>query len=137
MLICAFNRAIANQLKEELQAGLGKLDLDLPDIRTVHGLCAQMTGGGERFLLPYEVEIMVYDIRQWHPALNAQLGGKQASVMAALRAHEAGLEHHAALANAVQGWLKDHKAEMVGIYPGRLRSCWWTQKTTGCGATAT
>src|SRR3954465_6173480 len=56
VLVCAFNRVIRDDLKAEIACELAPYGLDLPNIRTVHGLAAELAGHAPRFLLPQEAE---------------------------------------------------------------------------------
>lgn len=114
VLVCSFNRVIAEDLKREIAQELAPHELPLPRVSTVHSLCASMLGGTPRLLLPHEQEPMMYDVRRKHPALSAQYEHKQAKALRALRSHEAGLEDHPGLVNAVNEWLADHGASLIG-----------------------
>jgi DNA helicase-2/ATP-dependent DNA helicase PcrA len=120
VLVCAFNRVIAADLKKEIGAELEPYGLDPPVISTLHGLCATIASETPRFLLPHEQEAMLYDIRCKHPDLDAAFGGSQAGAMRALREHEAGLGNHPGLATAVRTWLANHHADLVGDLPRRV-----------------
>jgi len=122
VLVCAFNRVIADEMRAEIADELAAHGLDLPDIRTVHALAAELEGESPRFLLPHEIETMVYDIRHAHPEIDARHGNRQAGAMRALRDHEAGLATHPALATAVREWLADHGAGLVGDLPRRVET---------------
>ena len=116
VLVCAFNRVIASDLRKEIAAELEPHGLELPVIRTIHGLAALLADERPRYLLPHEVETMVYDVLQSHAAVAAEFERKHAQAMRALRAHEAGMENHPALAQAADAWVADHGAAMVVIY---------------------
>lgn len=117
VLVCAFNRVIAADLRHEIEAELAPYGLETPVIRTVHGLAAGLAGEQPRYLLPQEIEAMVYDIRAAHPGIDAAFDHKQAQVMRAVREHEAGAVDHPALGTAVRQWLTDHSAALVGDLP--------------------
>jgi ATP-dependent DNA helicase UvrD/PcrA len=117
VLVCAFNRVIAADLRNEIEVELELYGLELPVIRTIHGLAAELAGQAPRFLLPQEIEAMVYDVRTAHPEFDATYERRQSKVLRALREHEAGLATHAALATAAREWLADHHADMVGELP--------------------
>lgn len=119
VLVCAFNRAIAKDLKEEIEAELGKHGLALPGIKTVHALCTEIAPSDARLLLQHEIEEMIYDVRTGHPRVQ-ELYPTQAKGMRALREHEAEIESHPALITAVDNWLADHGAGLVGGAPRRV-----------------
>jgi DNA helicase-2/ATP-dependent DNA helicase PcrA len=117
VLVCAFNRVIRDDLETAIEAELQPHGLEMPVIRTIHGLAAQLAGTSPRFLLPQEVEAMVYDIRIVHPEIDALYDHRQSKVLRALREHEAGLATHTALATAMREWLADHHGDLVGELP--------------------
>ena len=117
VLVCAFNRAIAEDLRRELAAELTPFGLSLPRIQTVHGLASTITNRHPRYLLPHEVETMVYDLLENHETLAAQFENKHREAMRALREHEAGMDDFTALKQAATGWLADHGAALVGDLP--------------------
>jgi superfamily I DNA/RNA helicase len=108
---------IRDDLESAMKCELEPHGLELPVIRTIHGLAAQLAGTAPRFLLPQEIEAMVYDVLTTHRAVAEQYERRHARAMRALREHEAGLATHTALATAVRQWLADHGAEMVGELP--------------------
>ena len=120
VLVCAFNRVIAADLRNEIKKELAPFELDLPVITTLHALAAQIAGETPRFLLPHEVEAMLYDIRVIYPKMDGSFGSRQSNIMRALREHEAGLASHPGLATAVREWLANHKADLVGELPRRV-----------------
>lgn len=85
VLVCAFNRVIAQDLREEIASELEPHRLDGPVVATVHGLAGQLAGERPRFLLPHEVEEMVYDILISYPDLSASFGNLHVRAMRALR----------------------------------------------------
>jgi superfamily I DNA/RNA helicase len=91
--------------------------LEPPVIRTIHGLAGLLAGERPRYLLPHEVETMIYDVLQTNEHVAREYESKFAKAMRALRAHEAGMEDHAALAQAADRWVADHGAKMVGDLP--------------------
>jgi superfamily I DNA/RNA helicase len=119
ILVCAFNRVIAADLREEIASELERFGLGPPVIQTVHALAASVEGRMPRFLLPQEVEEMAYDIRNRSPEIDQQYGRDQRRVLRALREHEAGLVSHPALATAVREWLTAHRADLIGELPRR------------------
>lgn len=116
VLVCAFNRAIAKDLKDEITQQLEPHGLPLPQIKTIHSLCSEIARTEARFLLPHEIEEMVYDVRAANASLRAEFG-RHSDAMRALREHEAGLQSHPALMQAVREWLADHGAALVGDSP--------------------
>lgn len=120
VLVCAFNRVIAEDLKNEIKMELEPYGLELPVISTLHSLAARIARVRPRFLLPQEVEAMLYDIRCTHPDIDAMFGCRQSGVMRALREHEAGLTSHPGLATAARTWLSNHRADLVGALPRRV-----------------
>lgn len=117
VLVCAFNRVIAADLKKEISTELGKHGLELPKIQTIHSLCSDLASVSPRILLPQEVEAMVFDVRCQYSTIKTQVGANQRAVMRALREHESGLKDHPALGQATRQWLADHKAEQIGDLP--------------------
>jgi DNA helicase-2/ATP-dependent DNA helicase PcrA len=117
VLVCAFNRVIASDLRKEIEAELAPFELEPPVIRTIHGLAGLLAGERPRYLLPHEVETMIYDVLQTNERVAREYESKFARAMRALRAHEAGMEDHAALAQAADKWAADHGAKMVGDLP--------------------
>ncbi len=117
VLVCAFNRVIANDLRAEIEAELAPFELEPPVIRTIHGLAGLLAGERPRYLLPHEVETMIYDVLQTNEHVAQEYDHKYARAMSSLRAHEAGMEDHAALAQAADKWVADHGAKMVGDLP--------------------
>jgi superfamily I DNA/RNA helicase len=108
---------IRDDLESAMRDELDPHGLELPVVKTIHGLAAQLAGAAPRFLLPEEIEAMVYDVLATHPVIAEQYERRYAKAMRALREHEAGLTTHTALATAVREWLADHGAEMVGELP--------------------
>ncbi len=117
VLVCAFNRVIREDLEREIRSELKDFGLSLPTIQTIHSLCAELEGGGRRFVLPHEIQVMVYDIRERYPDLAAQFEGKFFNMMRAVREHQAELEAHPDLAARLREWLADHEAAMIGDLP--------------------
>lgn len=119
VLVCAFNRAIAKDLKEEIEEELGEHALAAPAIKTVHTLCSEIAPTDARLLLPHEIEEMVYDVRASNPRV-MELYPSQQKAMRALREHEAEFESHPELMTGVDNWLADHGAALVGGAPRRV-----------------
>ena len=72
VLVVAFNRVIARQLREDIQARLNTFDCEHePVIRTIHALCIDVIAEELRTLLPHEVDAMIYDVRQEYPSVAA------------------------------------------------------------------
>src|SRR5437016_4000181 len=49
VLVCAFNRVIRDDLETAIEAELQPHGLEMPVIRTIHGLAAQLAGTSPRF----------------------------------------------------------------------------------------
>lgn len=107
----AFNRAIAKQLKQDIDDCLEQSQ-NTPVIRTVHALCLQIMGSDLRILLPHEVEAMLYDVLCTYPKLHEKYE-KQSKAKQAFHNHVANLEDHIQLWQAVRGWLKRHHAQFI------------------------
>jgi len=124
VLVCAFNRIIAKQLSNDIEAELSRdyvtsgvgTPLEKPVIKTVHGLCAELVGSRNRKLLPNEVETMIYDVLYRHPGLTTEFHDFRGALKAH-REHEAGHTAHPALQQAAASWLADHGAELIGDAP--------------------
>ena len=120
VLVVAFNRVIARQLQEDINARLKAFEYKYqPVIRTIHALCVEVIGEDLRILLPHEVDAMVYDILQEHPTVAACYDDFEETKQA-LRDHEAGLVEHLLLWQAVRKWLLRHKAHLVSDLPRLL-----------------
>jgi superfamily I DNA/RNA helicase len=120
VLIVAFNRVIAKQLKSDITAALSKSPhTGEPTIRTVHALCLEIIGGELRLLMPHEREAMIYDVLHEHPALQ-ETYNRHNKAEQALRDHEAKHADHTTLWQAVEQWLKRHKARLISDLPGML-----------------
>ncbi len=120
VLVVAFNRVIAKDLAEDIEAGLkGVPHRGAPQVRTVHGLCLDVIGQRLRLLLPNERECMMYDVFEAHPDLRT-LYGKVEEADQALRDHEAGHVDHVPLWQAARDWLHQHHAQLVSDLPRLL-----------------
>lgn len=120
ILVVAFNRVIAKQLRKDIEKVLSRhIHNGLPAIRTVHRLCRDVVGDGLRLLLPHEREAMICDVLTEHPMLQEKFKRRSAAEQA-LRAHEAKLEDHIELWQAVRSWLTRHKAGLISDLPGLL-----------------
>ncbi len=117
VLVCAFNRAIARDLMDEISKELKPYGLPPPKIRTVHSLCAEMTRISPRILLPEEEEAMLFDVCEEHPELRGRVTRSIKEATRALREHEAGISDHTAFVQAARSWLADHGAELIGDLP--------------------
>ena len=63
VLVVAFNRVIAKQLRQDIEECLGAApSREMPIIQTVHALCLQLLDRELRILLPHEREAMIYDV---------------------------------------------------------------------------
>ena len=120
VLVVAFNRAIAKQLKEEIDDCLEQSPhKGKPVIRTVHALCLEVMGSSLRILLPHEVEAMIFDILCNYPQLREKYKN-QPKAQQAFHNHVAKLENHTPLWQAVQRWLRRHDAELISELPSLL-----------------
>ena len=118
VLVVAFNRAIAKQLKQDIDDRL-KQSPNTPIIRTVHALCLEIMGSDLRILLPHEEEAMLYDVRCEHPDLNEKYKNLR-HVKQAFHNHVAKIEDHPQLRLAIGLWLTQHKAQLIGELPHLL-----------------
>lgn len=120
VLVVAFNRVIAKQLKTDIERCLAASDHDgAPIIRTVHALCLEVVGSPPRLLLPHEREAMLYDVLTEFPQLQRAYKTHKDTEQA-LRDHEAKHQEHAALWQAVRQWLTRHGAQLISDLPGLL-----------------
>jgi superfamily I DNA/RNA helicase len=120
VLVVAFNRVIARQLRDDIHARLKTFEYEHePVIRTIHALCVEVIGEDLRMLLPHEVDAMIYDVLQEYPAV-AELYDDFYEAEQALRDHEAGHVEHSLLWQAARRWLLRHKAHLVSDLPRLL-----------------
>jgi superfamily I DNA/RNA helicase len=121
VLVVAFNRVIARQLRKDIDKRLAESHYDggSPVIRTVHALCLEVIGTPLRILLPHEREAMLYDVRTAHPDAVADYKDIRKTEQA-LALHEAKLEDHMNLWQAVDEWLTRHKARLISDLPRLL-----------------
>ena len=120
VLIVAFNRVIARQLRQDIGDRLKTFDhSDEPVIRTIHALCVEVIGEELRMLLPHEVDAMIYDVLHLHPEV-AKLYDNFREAQQALRDHEAGHEDHHELWQGARQWLLRHNARLVSEVPHLL-----------------
>src|SRR5262245_28225142 len=120
VLIVAFNRVIARQLRDDIAARLATFEhIHSPVIRTIHALCVEVIGEDLRMLLPHEVDAMIYDVLHLYPAV-AKLYDDFHDARQALRDHEAGHKIHDELWQGAGQWLIRHKAHLVSELPHRL-----------------
>jgi superfamily I DNA/RNA helicase len=120
VLVVAFNRVIARQLREDIEARLKTVEhKHEPVIRTIHALCVEVIREDLRMLLPHEVEAMIYDVREQYPAV-AALYDNFYDTIQALRDHEANHVEHIQLWQAAKQWLLRHKAHLVSDLPRLL-----------------
>ena len=123
VLVVAFNRVIAKQLREDIEECLGTTsENELPVIRTVHALCLQLLSSDLRILLPHEQEAMIYDVINTYPQMCQEFKTRPSEkihpkVDQALRDHEANHEKHEKLWQAVTQWLFRHKARLISELP--------------------
>jgi hypothetical protein len=120
VLVVAFNRVIARQLRQDIVARLKTVNhAHDPVIRTIHALCVEVIGEELRMLLPHEVEAMVYDVLHLHPEV-AKLYENYREARQALRDHEAGHKEHHELWQGARKWLVRHQAHLVSDLPRLL-----------------
>ena len=120
VLIVAFNRVIAKQLRKDMEKCLANSPHNGdPIIQTVHALCLRVIGTQPRILLPHEREALLYDVLCEHPDLRQTLGSHTKADQA-LRNHEARHLQHMQLWQAVQQWLTRHHAQLISDLPGLL-----------------
>ncbi len=121
VLVVAFNRVIAADLRAEITARLFSVSLeDMPRVQTIHSLCLELIEeDNARLLLPHEADAMLEDVLFRHPDLKAAFETK-AKTAQALRDHEAGHAKNVTLWQAVRAWLVQHKASLVSELPSRL-----------------
>jgi superfamily I DNA/RNA helicase len=116
ILVVAFNRVIARDLRRNVEEELRKLGFDSsPRISTIHALCNSMAPDERRMILPSEREAMLYDIRTQYPDRFRVFNFGQLSQM--LNDHEAGHAQHPDLMAAVRRWLTAHRARLVSDLP--------------------
>ena len=120
VLVVAFNRAIAKQLRQDIEDCLEHSPHEgKPVIRTVHALCLEVMGSHLRILLPHEVEAMIFDILCNHSQLREQYK-TQPKAQQAFHNHVAKFENHTELWQAVQQWLRRHHAQLISELPNLL-----------------
>ena len=119
VLVVAFNRVIAEQLTDDIGRMLKNTGCEMPTVRTVHALCAQVIGADVRLLLEHEREAMVYDVREAHPIIQDRYP-KFKQALQALAEHEAKHQDHPELWQACQQWLCRHNAQLISELPGLL-----------------
>ena len=120
VLIVAFNRVIARQLRDDIHQRLTTFDCKhKPAIRTIHALCVEVIGEELRILLPHEVDAMIYDVLEEYPAV-VDLHHDFYKTQQALRDHEAGHVEHLLLWQAARHWLVRHEANLVSDLPPLL-----------------
>lgn len=120
VLVVAFNRVIASQLKEDIDKCLVDSPHDGdPHIRTIHALCLEVIGNQLRILLPHEREAMIYDVLSEYPDLRKKYK-RSSKADQALRDHEAKHKNEVRLWQAVQQWLIRHDAQLISDLPALL-----------------
>ena len=121
VLVVAFNRTIAKQLRKTIDECLAEYLLeDKPVIHTVHALCLEIMGSELRMLLPHEEEAMIYDVRCEFEQLQDKYKNHR-HTQQALHDHLAEHEDHIQLWQAVGSWLVRHRAQLIGDLPSLLR----------------
>lgn len=120
VLVVAFNRVIAKDLKKEINKGLASSPHDgEPIIQTVHAMCLMVVGGHLRILLPHEIEAMIYDVFTAYPKIKEKYKTRKKAEQG-LRNHEAGNVNDPELWQAVVLWLKRHQARLISELPKLL-----------------
>jgi superfamily I DNA/RNA helicase len=121
VLIVAFNRVIASDLRQGILKRLADADINKkPEIWTLHGFCRKLLAGKEkRLLLPHEREFMIADVLFAHAKLQDDYGTAPKASQK-LRLHEAGHENHPVLWQACDRWLHRHSASLVGDLPNEV-----------------
>ena len=120
VLVVAFNRVIARQLRDDIEARLKTFDHKYaPVIRTIHALCVEVIREDLRMLLPHEIDAMLYDVLHLHSAI-AQQYKNFPDARQALRDHEAGHREHHELWQGVRQWILRHRAHLVSELPRLL-----------------
>jgi superfamily I DNA/RNA helicase len=120
VLVVAFNRVIARQLREDIGDRLKTFEhTHDPVIRTIHALCVEVIREELRMLLPHEVDAMIYDVLKLFPAVAKKYDNFR-EAQQALRDHEAGHKEHHELWQGARQWLVRHKAHLVSDVPRLL-----------------
>ena len=120
VLVVAFNRTIAKQLRQEIDDCLERSPhKGKPVIRTVHALCLEVMGSGLRILLPHEEEAMIFDVLCKHQQLREKYKN-QRTAKQAFHNHVAKFENHMQLWQAVGEWLRRHHAQLISELPNLL-----------------
>jgi AAA domain/Phage integrase family len=120
VLVVAFNRVIARQLREDIGARLKTFEhTHDPVIRTIHALCVEVIREELKMLLPHEVDAMIYDVLNLYPAVAKRYDNFR-DAQQALRDHEAGHREHHELWQGARQWLVRHKAHLVSDLPRLL-----------------
>jgi superfamily I DNA/RNA helicase len=120
LLVVAFNRVIAKQLKQDVNKCLANSPHNgEPNIKTVHALCLEVISDCLRILLPHEREAMIYDVLFNHLVLYKKYKTYETAEQA-LRDHEAKHLQNMQLWQAVQQWLIRHHAQLISELPSLL-----------------
>lgn len=120
VLVVAFNRVIANDLRKTIDAMMNEIGVEeRPVVSTVHALCRSSVGGDDRLLLDHEREMMVYDCGTLDSEVAAAYPSYHRRAQA-LRDHEAQHANHPRLWQVSQQWLTQHTAQLVGDLPGQV-----------------
>ena len=121
VLVVAFNREIAKQLKQDIDKCLEQSPHEgEPVIFTIHALClvlySEVMDSSPRILLPHEEEAMLYDVLCEHPELHEKYKTHRHAKQA-FHNHVARIEKHIQLEQAIQRWLVQHNAQPIGELP--------------------
>lgn len=120
VLVVAFNRVIAKQLRDEIDKRLEESLYDgKPVIETVHALCLKVIGEELRILLPHEREAMIYDILDEYEIIREKYG-THAKTEQALKDHEANDKIDIKLWQAIERWRTRHLAQLISELPSLL-----------------
>jgi DNA helicase-2/ATP-dependent DNA helicase PcrA len=138
ILVVAFNRVIAKELKETIEKEIeGLPHRGEPIIQTIHAFCLRIIGGKIRILLPHERDAMLYDILAKHKNLNVEfqkIAKARKSIVIntiekALSDHEAGQFSedidqtlYTTLWQATREWLTRHDSRLISELPKLLEN---------------
>ena len=138
ILVVAFNRVIAKELKETIEKEIEGLPHNgEPVIQTIHAFCLRIIGGKIRILLPHERDAMLYDILAKYGSLKLEFEkiakARKSKIIntieKALSDHEAGqiaddIEQtiYTTLWQATREWLTRHDSRLISELPKLLEN---------------